>query len=217
MHLLAEQVISPARRRSNGKIGLRYTHGGFGTPFFGADVQIRVEGVELVVQERDAERRAAITSIAAAAELAGEPLPAQARAAAHPLEVDPAAAGFLGALYGFGCSVLEELRWEADPGAVASRVQLWPEHFDIAVEIGSEEAGQRAAFGVSPGDAQHRQPYAYVAPWSPVEGELWHAEGFAGAELRYEEILAAGDQREAVLEFFRARRAALASPTATRS
>jgi hypothetical protein len=56
-----------------------------------------------------------------------------------------------------------------------------------------------------------------VAPWSPVEGELWHAEGFAGAELRYEEILAAGDQREAVLEFFRARRAALASPTATRS
>src|SRR2546421_9390824 len=40
---LAEQVISPARERANGKIGLRYTRGGFGTPFFGADVQVRVE------------------------------------------------------------------------------------------------------------------------------------------------------------------------------
>ena len=62
LHLLAEQVISPARRQSNGKIGLRYTHGGFGTSFFGAEVQIRVEGVELVVQERDAQRRAPIAA-----------------------------------------------------------------------------------------------------------------------------------------------------------
>jgi hypothetical protein len=217
LHLLAEQVISPARRRSNGKIGLRYTHGGFGTPFFGEDVQIRVEGAELVVQERDAQRRVPISSVHVAAEVLGEPLLPGVRSAEQPLEVDPAGAAFLGALYGFGCSVLEELRWESDPGAAASRVELWPEHFDIAVEIGSETAGQRAAFGVSPGDAQHPQPYAYVAPWSPVEGELWQADAFGGAELRYDEFLAAGDQREAVLEFFRARRAALAAASATRS
>src|SRR5438270_3249704 len=35
LHRLAEQVVSPARRNANGKIALRYTHGGFGTPFFG--------------------------------------------------------------------------------------------------------------------------------------------------------------------------------------
>src|SRR5579859_7581503 len=42
LHRLAEHVISPARRAANGKIGLRYTRGGFGTPFFGEDVQVRV-------------------------------------------------------------------------------------------------------------------------------------------------------------------------------
>src|SRR5665811_2300604 len=42
LHRLAEQILSPARRQATGKIGLRYTRAGFGTPFFGADVQLRV-------------------------------------------------------------------------------------------------------------------------------------------------------------------------------
>jgi hypothetical protein len=43
LHRLAEHVISPARRQANGKIGLRYTGGGFGTPFIGEDLrQVRV-------------------------------------------------------------------------------------------------------------------------------------------------------------------------------
>ncbi len=41
-HTLAEHVVAPARHRANGKIGLRFTRGGFGTPFFGADEQARV-------------------------------------------------------------------------------------------------------------------------------------------------------------------------------
>ena len=45
LHRLAEHVLSPTRQRAAGaKIGLRWTLGGFGTPFFGDEVQLRVEG-----------------------------------------------------------------------------------------------------------------------------------------------------------------------------
>src|SRR5437870_2768326 len=50
LHRVAAYVVSPARRRVNTKIGLRFTLGGFGTPFFGADEQVRVSGTTLVRQ-----------------------------------------------------------------------------------------------------------------------------------------------------------------------
>jgi hypothetical protein len=206
LHRLAERVISPARRAVNGKIGLRFTRGGFGTPFFGPDVQVRVEGDELVVSEQGAERRSRITTLAAAAGHVGrEPLP---EVDDGTLEVDPQVSRFLGDWWGFAAHVLETLRAAA---ADASRVQLWPEHFDLAVELGSEAAGARATYGFSPGDERHPEPYLYVGPWvAPAPGELWQATGFAGAELGYAALFDAPDQREAALEFFRVRLAALA-------
>ena len=116
----------------------------------------------------------------------------------------------MGDWFGFVTSVLEQLRAEAPPEWEASRVQIWPEHFDAAVEIGNEQAEQRAGLGGSPGDAAHPEPYLYVAPWTAQpEGELWQASGFPGAELSYAELLAAPDQRSAALEFFRIRLTAL--------
>jgi hypothetical protein len=185
LHKLAEEVISPARQKANGKIGLRYTRGGFGTPFFGNDVQIRLAGDQLIVSEAGVER-------------------------SERLEVDAAASAFIGDWYGFAASVLEELRAQAGERAEPSRVQLWPEHFDIAVELGAQSAGARAAYGLSPGDEQHPEPYAYVAPWvAPEPGELWQAKDFAGAELSFAELLDAPDQRAAALDFLRARLVAL--------
>ncbi len=187
LHRLAEQVVAPARRHVNGKIGLRYTRGGFGTPFFGADVQVRVRGTELVVQDTTGERSAPITTLDAAADHIGRrQLPDDVQFDRTPLDVDPAAAAFLGDWYGFAASVLEELRARAGDRADPSRVQLWPEHFDLAVDLGPEAAGARAAYGLSPGDDNHPEPYLYVAPWvPPARGELWQASGFSGAELRY--------------------------------
>ena len=181
LHKLSEEVISPARERANGKIALRFTLGGFGTPFFGDDEQIRVEGNELIRVSRGGEDR-------------------------ERLDVDPQASRFLGDWYGFTASVLEELRTGA-PDLEPSRVQLWPEHFDMATELGSEAAGERAGFGGSPGDELHEEPYLYVVPWVPerAQGELWNATAFNGAELSYRELIAADDQREFALEFFRAR------------
>jgi hypothetical protein len=188
LHKVAEAVVSPARKPEN-EIALRYTRGGFGTPFFeedGVDCQVRVEDGVLVRQRGTEE--------------ATEPLPAQ---------VDPAAATALGDFYGFACSVLEQLRAD-EPTGDPSLVQLWPEHFDIAFELGSEKAGTRANFGASPGDDDHDEPYLYVGPWiAEVSGELWNATSFTGAELRYSELLGTEDQRRAALDFMRERYRAL--------
>jgi hypothetical protein len=90
-------------------------------------------------------------------------------------------------------------------------VQLWPEHFDLAMVLGDVSAGARASYGLSPGDEQHPEPYVYVGPWvEPEPGELWQATGFTGAELAYADLAAAADQRAAALEFLRTRAAALA-------
>ena len=147
-HRLAEQMSS-ARQAVNGKIGLRYVRGGFGTPFFGDDEQRRVD------------------------------------------------APFFGDLFGFGASVLEELRirW----GAIDdTRVQLWAEHFDLSIDCGVN----RATYGISPGDDDHPKPYLYVAPWEKQSGPLWSDPSFGGASLPYDALLDATDQRAAALEFF---------------
>lgn len=61
-------MVAEARYRCNGKFGLRYVRGGFGTPFFGDDVQVRVAGDRLVVQEAGQARAAALTTLREAGE-----------------------------------------------------------------------------------------------------------------------------------------------------
>lgn len=148
LHRVAEE-LADARKAATGKIGLRYVHGGFGTPFFGDDEQLRVD------------------------------------------------APFLGDVFGFGASVLEELRvrWAAVDD---TRVQLWPEHFDLSIDCGTP----RATYGVSPGDDDHPEPYLYVAPWEKQIGPLWSDAAFGGASLAYADLLDAEDQRATALAFF---------------
>jgi hypothetical protein len=212
LHKVAEHVISPTRKRANGKIGLRYTVGGFGTPFFGKNVQIRVAGDALVVQVGERVQHGRLTTLADAAEFIGYDLTRYDLAGAdEQLEIDVASSCFVGEWFGFAASVLQQLRAESPHELHSSRVQLWPEHFDMSVELGSEQEGARAAYGLSPGDAHHEQPYVYVAPWAgvPDDAGLWNAQGFRGAELSYGELLVAKDQRETALAFLRERRDAL--------
>jgi hypothetical protein len=213
LHRVAELVVSPARRKVNGKVGLRYTRGGFGTPFYGEDAQVRVADGQLIVTDAGTVRGARITTLAAAAELVGPgALPDDVELDAEPLSIDQLASSFLGDWYGFASSVLEELRADAGPGVDPSLVQLWPEHFDLAVELGAQAADRRAAYGLSPGDDAHPEPYLYVAPWTaPPPDELWQATGFSGAELPYRALLETDDQRATALDFFRARLSALTS------
>ena len=218
LHRVAEHVLAPARYEANGKIGLRYTAGGFGTPFFADDRQVRIRGGELVVQVGAVEQRAALTTVRNAAAIVGVAAgaPSDVYPPSTPLEPDarlrisPDAAAALGDWFGFACSVLEQLRAEAAPDEAASRVQLWPEHFDLAVEIGREEHGSRAAFGASAGDDLHPEPYLYVAPWEEFgDDPYWNATGFRGAELGYADLARGADQRAAALLFLRRGRSLL--------
>jgi hypothetical protein len=188
MHRVAEEVVAPARKPDN-EIALEATPGGFGTPPFeweGERRQVRVEGSDLV-RETDGEQRR------------------------EPLGVDPEAARVLAAWYEFGTAVLERLGGEASAAEAATEPILWPEHFDVAIEMGDEATGARATYGFSPGDENHPEPYVYVAPWTPQPaGEIWNSRGFGGAELGYAELLAADDARKTALDFMRSRRDALA-------
>ena len=167
----------PARKPDN-EIALEATPGGFGTPVF------EWEGSRQQVRVDGAELVCVVDE------------------RREPLDVDPDAAARLADWYALGADVLG-----AAPRSASRRRSLWPEHFDIAIEL----PRRRANYGFSPGDEQHAEPYAYVGPWTaPVEGELWNATGFPGAELTYAELLAAPDPRAAALEFFTTRKEALA-------
>jgi hypothetical protein len=187
---IAVDTISPARREATGKIGLRATAGGFGTPLFGDERKVVVAGTWLVRKAHgEVESRTPIEGI------------------------DTQSAAFLADWYAFGANQLLELRTSAGAGAEPSMIQLWPEHFDIALELGSEAAGKRANYGFSPGDEDHPEPYLYVGPWiAPETGPLWNATGFPGAELGYSELLAAPGPVQAARAFLRTRFDALTSP-----
>ena len=217
LHLLAAYVLAPARRRVNGKFGLRWTVGGFGTPFFGDDQQVRVDGDQLVVQFADNAVAEPITTLRRAAEfvLATAPDSEWAKQFDIPdagdidatLTVDPDAAAFLSSWYGFATSVLEELRTD-ERSVDASRVQLWPEHFDVAIELLAPSI--RASYGASPGDEALPYPYLYVSVWNDMPpNAIWNATTFRGSILPLSQFVDAADQRATALEFFRNSRDAL--------
>lgn len=161
-------------RKPDNEIALQVTPGGFGTPVFDWDGERRQVRVE----------GAELVWIADDDERR-EALPG----------VDAVAAARLADWYALGDEVLRRMN-----GVPV----VWPEHFDIAIELGE------ATYGFSPGDDHHTEPYAYVAPWNKVQGELWQATGFRGAELTYGELRAAPDASAAAVEFFTIRKEALA-------
>jgi hypothetical protein len=221
-HRLAEHVLAPARYRATGRIGLRAAPGGFGTPPYtnagGEEEQVRIEGIALLVVRNEEPWSVPITTVAEAARTVGiEPgAPAEVYTPSTPLEpdapltVDEGAAERLGAWYELTGSVLERLRADASEADAPSLVQLWPEHFDLATEVGSEERGGRGTFGASPGDDAHPEPYLYVTHWADVAADpYWNETAFAGATLGYRDLLGAADPFTHALEFFGRGRALL--------
>jgi hypothetical protein len=173
LHAVAEHVLAAALHRSTGRIGLRATPGGFGTPVFeadGTDRQLRVEGVELVVTDGRTIRRAPLRTVREAAAFVGiEPGgPAKVYSLVTPLQpdvaldLDPRAAVVVHRLFAQTDAALVAFR-QQHATAQPSVAQLWPEHFDLAMTMAEVN------YGGSPGDDDHPEPYLYVGPWS-VEG-----------------------------------------------
>lgn len=212
LHQVAFFALAPARYRAVGRMGLRATPGGFGTPEFEGRVA-RVEGSLLVHTEGDQTATQEITTVRSAAEFFGLEYqavwfedfhdPPQPVAPDLPLAVDARAALALGHWFEFGFEVLDRLRGHGQEGDDVSEVQLWPEHFDPATELGDHELGQRASFGASPGDDAHAQPYLYVSAWSDVDRSVgfWNDGSFNGASLGYDELMSSQDPIGRALEF----------------
>ncbi len=222
LHRLATYVIAPVRHAATGKFGLRWTLNGFGTPFFagpgGEDRQIRVDGTDLVDQRGGQVRVSPITTLAAAAAFLDAEVDSETAAehdspdvgdSSAPLEIDLPAARFIGAWFGMAFAALELLR--ADEASIdPSRPQLWPGHFDPAIEVGDED--HRASFGASPGDDGMDEPYLYVSIWWPdrigidVTDPAWNAPSFTGSVLRLSQFPTDTDPVVVAHEFWAAAR-----------
>lgn len=120
----------------------------------------------------------------------------------------------LTALYGSAAELLEEL---ASSRPDASPVRCWPHHLDIATLLTIERDAQGTATktvsaGLAPMGGGYATWYWYVTPWPyppstalpPLHGPgAWHTEGWTGAVLTAEELLAAeAPFREAVVRKF---------------
>ena len=208
LHALAEQVVAPARYQAERHIGLAPTPGGFGTPMFGDGERVRVDGVELVHERPGTSTRIGITTLTAAAQFVDVPLGVPADVYTSVIDYPPDAplavrvdgARALATWYEFAATVLDELR-ATYAAHEPSGSTIWPEHFDLACELGSAGAGTRANYGASPGDGGIDQPYLYVGPWDAGRRIGALAAYPFGAAITYDELLASGDARGRALEF----------------
>jgi hypothetical protein len=188
LHAVAERLLAGPQYRASGEIRLQVTPGGIGQ-FVGP---LRIEGTDLVRDDRRIPLRGTIADLAAAVDVeAGEPADLYTQHAEFgpddELAVDPEAAALLLDWFARGDDALQ--RFAPQQAAI-----LWPEHFDLGVTV------DEVNYGVSPGDGGHSLPYAYVGPWTPRAGAFWNAS--FGAVREVDELPDAG----ALASFFAAGR-----------
>jgi hypothetical protein len=210
---VATHVLARARFAATGRFGLRVTPGGIGTPAFGPDGDVLRLAGPLLVHEHPASGGASTRVLAvpgrSLAELAdfarvdlatpfsaGHDTPPRGDRDA-PVELDVDAVTELMAWYDLGARALDQVLAHADAPSV---VQLWPEHFDLGVDVAT--AHGRVNLGASPGDDAHPAPYLYVGPWEadrPGDADYWNAP--FGAVADHASITTAPDPVAAAVAF----------------
>ncbi|HZB43372.1 MAG TPA: hypothetical protein VE487_20550 [Ilumatobacter sp.] len=208
LRLVAVHVVARARQQATGRFSLRVTPGGFGTPEFGPDSRrVRVAHGTLIV-ESDAPGAASSTahpiagsSMRELADVAGVDLRAALDVgqdtpdmgdAEAPHELDQADAGDAVEWLADVAAALDRVLAAMPAGSGASVARLWPEHFDVAIDVAARP-DVRVNLGGSPGDSFSGEPYLYVGPWTadrPGDDGFWNAPFGAG---RTRSQLDAGD------------------------
>jgi hypothetical protein len=195
LHALAEHVVAAALYAETGRIGLRVAPGGFSTPPFAADRRtVGVDHVDLVDASAEGTRRAYLSTLDAAAQLAGVApgapasvyTPATVCDPDAPLDIDPVSADAVAQWHALGDDALRRWASVLDPTTPASAT-LWPEHFDVAIGMDS------VTYGASPGDHDIADPYLYVGTPSDRRSSdrFWNAP--FGAACSWEAISDAPD------------------------
>jgi hypothetical protein len=187
LHGVAELVLAGPQYAKSQTIRLRATPGGFGTV---TTPNLRVEQLELVSSTASVPMSGTFASLARAAGVEARPLRevyagGPAVGPDDPVVLDAEAVEVIARALAHGDAALRAFAPEQEP-------VLWPEHLDIAISVAEVN------FGVSPGDAHTPEPYAYVGPWTPREGEFWNAPFGASR------VLSDAPDLESLVEFFRA-------------
>lgn len=212
---VATHLLARARFAADGRFGLRVTPTGIGTPLFGSNgTVLRIAATTLIHEFRVAgEARSATTTLAGRslrelAEFAGIDLKSPFSAGSDspelgdadaPVEVDAAAGSEVLAWLKVGAEAVDRVLPLTHEPSVA---QLWPEHFDIGVDVASGHG--RVNLGASPGDSFSPEPYLYVSPWEesrPGDPRFWNAP--FGAVLDRGAVLDAPDAVGHAAAFFR--------------
>jgi hypothetical protein len=222
LHRLATHLLARAQEHHLGRISLHAAPGGFATSRFGPrGTRLRISG-ELLVRETDTPSRTWTVPITGStlrglATFAGVDL-AQAFTVGpdtpalgdldEPVEVDGAAVATIADWYALTAQALDRVRAllpDVGAGHGPSLAQLWPEHFDLAIDAAYDTAApgeRRVNVGGTPGDGFHEDPYLYVGPWTPERpgDDYWNAP--FGAVIGRSEVTATTDPLATAVGFF---------------
>jgi hypothetical protein len=215
---VAVHIVARARSQATGRFGLRPTVGGFGTPEFGDDLtRVRISGARLVretggvgaagstaalINGLTLNQLGTIASVDLDASLdVGHDTPELGNRH-EALAVDSHAADVLAQWFATVASALDRVVASLPVDATPTLIQIWPEHFDVALDAAATPE-RRANLGGSPGDGFSASPYAYVGPWvedRPGDSEVWNAP--FGAVVRYDDVAGHEDPVGHLAEFF---------------
>jgi hypothetical protein len=223
---VATHVVAQSQQKVTGHFALMPLPGGFGTPQFGADRRrVRVAGGSLFVENARTpsdDGTAATTQVHMIAGSTIADLCAACGFAPDPdfqvghdtpplgdidemLVLDSAATTVVGDWYTLGQRAMD-VAVASLPDPAASIVRLWPEHFDVGVDLAvnsRDKPGVRTNLGAAAGDGFDQEPYLYVGPWGPERpepAEFWNAP--FGAVLRFGELDTVENPLAAATEFF---------------
>jgi len=165
LHGIAEGLLAGPQRRAGGGLALRVTPGGFATT---GEPALRLDGTELVIGERM--RVAVAGTFSDLAESVGIEFGAPAddypdgsnESLSDDASLDPVSARLIEDWLLLADAALRVMAPEVTP-------ILWPEHFDVAIELDD------TSYGASPGDSFHATPYAYVSSGEHGGSEFWNA------------------------------------------
>jgi hypothetical protein len=173
LHGIAELVLAGPQYAASNTVRLRVTPGGFGTL---TSPDLRVDGLELVTATARLPLGGTFAGLARAAAVEARPLRDVYSGGPDidpddPVVIDPDAVNVVLGAFATGDVALRTFAPDLVP-------VLWPEHFDLAITLAEVN------YGVSPGDDQVAEPYAYVGPWSPRAGEFWNTSFGAARPMR---------------------------------
>jgi hypothetical protein len=174
LHGVAELIMAGPQYRRSGSIRLAITRDGFGTT---GEPVVQVAGTELITGGRVIPLNGTTCGeLAAAADIdAGAPeglyKDGSGLGPDDVLEVDAGAAGLIEESLAKGAEALRRFGPDIEP-------VLWPEHFDVSISL------DEVNYGISAGDDEIEEPYAYVGPWRPRPGSFWNASFGAARRLQ---------------------------------